>query len=157
MIARTSAGDTPYIRVRPPQSSLPLRRGQGSGSSPGRREASNDTGCEPGIRFQGRAGSERGRSPRSRDRRGRGKDPAAAVPAGPLTAQSTGGQSRQTGAADARNRQEIGKVGKRLRGDGAKLLKNGLAPQVGFEPTTLRLTAECSTVELLRSKDVSCH
>ncbi len=29
-------------------------------------------------------------------------------------------------------------------------MKN-LAPQVGFEPTTLRLTAECSTVELLRS------
>src|ERR1035438_6537558 len=28
---------------------------------------------------------------------------------------------------------------------------NNLAPQVGFEPTTLRLTAECSTVELLRS------
>ncbi len=26
-----------------------------------------------------------------------------------------------------------------------------LAPQVGFEPTTLRLTAECSTVELLRN------
>src|SRR4051812_36128456 len=26
-----------------------------------------------------------------------------------------------------------------------------LAPQVGFEPTTLRLTAECSAVELLRS------
>ena len=25
-----------------------------------------------------------------------------------------------------------------------------LAPQVGFEPTTYRLTAECSTVELLR-------
>ena len=31
-----------------------------------------------------------------------------------------------------------------------------LAPQVGFEPTTLRLTAECSTIELLRSK-VSLH
>src|SRR5579871_1699138 len=30
--------------------------------------------------------------------------------------------------------------------------KNNLAPQVGFEPTTLRLTAECSTIELLRSK-----
>ena len=29
-----------------------------------------------------------------------------------------------------------------------------LAPQVGFEPTTLRLTAECSTVELLRSMDL---
>ena len=29
---------------------------------------------------------------------------------------------------------------------------NLLAPQVGFEPTTLRLTAECSTIELLRSK-----
>ena len=26
-----------------------------------------------------------------------------------------------------------------------------LAPEVGFEPTTFRLTAECSTVELLRS------
>ena len=25
-----------------------------------------------------------------------------------------------------------------------------LAPQVGFEPTTYRLTAECSTAELLR-------
>jgi hypothetical protein len=31
-----------------------------------------------------------------------------------------------------------------------KCLK-GLAPQVGLEPTTLRLTAECSTIELLRS------
>ena len=27
----------------------------------------------------------------------------------------------------------------------------GLAPQVGFEPTTLRLTAGCSTAELLRN------
>jgi len=26
-----------------------------------------------------------------------------------------------------------------------------LAPQVGLEPTTLRLTAECSAIELLRS------
>ena len=26
-----------------------------------------------------------------------------------------------------------------------------LAPRVGFEPTTLRLTAECSTIELPRS------
>ena len=32
-----------------------------------------------------------------------------------------------------------------------KSMKN-LAPQVGLEPTTLRLTAECSTIELLRSK-----
>jgi hypothetical protein len=29
--------------------------------------------------------------------------------------------------------------------------KKKMAPQVGFEPTTLRLTAECSTIELLRS------
>jgi hypothetical protein len=29
--------------------------------------------------------------------------------------------------------------------------KKRLAPQVGLEPTTLRLTAECSTIELLRS------
>src|SRR4051812_8118595 len=28
-----------------------------------------------------------------------------------------------------------------------------LAPQLGFEPRTLRLTAECSTIELLRSKE----
>jgi hypothetical protein len=32
----------------------------------------------------------------------------------------------------------------------AKFLKN-LAPQSGLEPETLRLTAECSTIELLRS------
>src|SRR5579862_7972529 len=31
-------------------------------------------------------------------------------------------------------------------------IKRDLAPQVGLEPTTLRLTAECSTIELLRSK-----
>jgi hypothetical protein len=30
-----------------------------------------------------------------------------------------------------------------------------LAPQVGLEPTTLRLTAECSTIELLRSNENS--
>ncbi len=35
----------------------------------------------------------------------------------------------------------------------AKLQKN-LAPQVGLEPTTLRLTAGCSAIELLRSKIV---
>ena len=28
---------------------------------------------------------------------------------------------------------------------------DSLTPQVGFEPTALRLTAECSAVELLRS------
>ena len=28
---------------------------------------------------------------------------------------------------------------------------NVLAPQVGFEPTTYRLTAGCSTLELLRN------
>ena len=32
-----------------------------------------------------------------------------------------------------------------------------LAPQVGFEPTTLRLTAECSTIELLRSNRKVLH
>jgi hypothetical protein len=30
-------------------------------------------------------------------------------------------------------------------------LSNLLAPQVGLEPTTLRLTAECSAIELLRN------
>jgi hypothetical protein len=30
-------------------------------------------------------------------------------------------------------------------------LIDSLAPEVGLEPTTLRLTAECSAIELLRS------
>ena len=32
-----------------------------------------------------------------------------------------------------------------------------LAPQVGFEPTTLRLTAGCSTAELLRNIKSGSH
>ena len=40
-------------------------------------------------------------------------------------------------------------VNKRLR---KSVEGKSLAPQVGLEPTTLRLTAECSTIELLRSK-----
>ena len=31
--------------------------------------------------------------------------------------------------------------------------KSFLAPQVGLEPTTLRLTAECSAIELLRNME----
>jgi hypothetical protein len=34
----------------------------------------------------------------------------------------------------------------------SKHLQNKMAPQVGLEPTTLRLTAECSAIELLRNK-----
>ena len=45
-------------------------------------------------------------------------------------------------------------VGVNYWGGEIRMDKN-LAPQVGLEPTTLRLTAECSTVELLRSK--VCH
>ena len=30
-------------------------------------------------------------------------------------------------------------------------LRDSMAPQVGLEPTTLRLTAECSAIELLRN------
>ena len=30
-------------------------------------------------------------------------------------------------------------------------IEQEMAPQVGFEPTTVRLTAECSTTELLRN------
>ena len=32
-----------------------------------------------------------------------------------------------------------------------------LAPRVGLEPTTLRLTAECSTIELSRSEEKKCN
>ena len=35
--------------------------------------------------------------------------------------------------------------------EGNRWENRDLAPQVGLEPTTLRLTAECSTIELLRS------
>ena len=55
---------------------------------------------------------------------------------------------------NARNVGQLRTWGKRLRRQqtaGKTLQRMGLAPQVGFEPTTLRLTAECSTVELLRS------
>ena len=31
------------------------------------------------------------------------------------------------------------------------------APQVGFEPTTDRLTADCSTTELLWNKDIKMY
>jgi hypothetical protein len=36
-------------------------------------------------------------------------------------------------------------------GASRRRLGRRLAPQVGFEPTTLRLTAGCSTLELLRT------
>ena len=42
------------------------------------------------------------------------------------------------------------KCGEVLKGGGCKSLKR-LAPQVGLEPTTLRLTAGCSAIELLRN------
>ena len=42
------------------------------------------------------------------------------------------------------------KGGERVLGDG--LPEGRLAPQVGFEPTTLRLTAGCSAIELLRNR-----
>lgn len=48
----------------------------------------------------------------------------------------------------------LGKIlGKKQNGHlvGARTLLNLLAPQVGLEPTTLRLTAECSAIELLRN------
>ena len=57
----------------------------------------------------------------------------------------------------------FGGIGDILRNEGGEAKSDGvnkqgdsvrrgmnLAPRVGFEPTTLRLTAECSTVELPR-------
>src|ERR1700686_1266368 len=46
----------------------------------------------------------------------------------------------------------MGRFGWILGGGTARKSMKTLAPQVGLEPTTLRLTAECSTIELLRSK-----
>jgi hypothetical protein len=40
---------------------------------------------------------------------------------------------------------------RRSRSEGLLQVLERLAPQVGLEPTTLRLTAECSAIELLRS------
>ena len=45
---------------------------------------------------------------------------------------------------------ESGLFFSRLAGDSSS--GGTLAPQVGFEPTTLRLTAGCSTIELLRNR-----
>jgi hypothetical protein len=51
-----------------------------------------------------------------------------------------------------RTSQRRGGNGVKPRARKAKILEGKeLAPQVGLEPTTLRLTAECSTIELLRS------
>src|SRR5215467_13070675 len=71
-----------------------------------------------------------------------------------------GQRSRALGHRGIAQRCEIGspqksphsaqKTGLSLSFYRCKSLKN-LAPQVGLEPTTLRLTAECSTIELLRS------
>ena len=63
-----------------------------------------------------------------------------------------------TQVLDGSLRAAVDKVGSELftivhkpeRGDGANSLKR-LAPQAGFEPATLRLTAGCSTIELLRN------
>jgi hypothetical protein len=37
------------------------------------------------------------------------------------------------------------------------MLQKRMAPQVGLEPTTLRLTAGCSAIELLRSVVCACQ
>src|SRR5579884_1597037 len=55
------------------------------------------------------------------------------------------GESRKRGQLRGCTRREA------LTGGWESLRGKGLAPQVGLEPTTLRLTAECSTIELLRS------
>jgi hypothetical protein len=52
--------------------------------------------------------------------------------------------SRQFGFQKAFGNQAVNQRGETVR-------RKFLAPQVGLEPTTLRLTAECSTIELLRS------
>jgi hypothetical protein len=56
------------------------------------------------------------------------------------------GKSRKTSFGGTKAVQNFGIQRKRLENRGKRM-----APQVGFEPTTLRLTAGCSTIELLRS------
>ena len=57
------------------------------------------------------------------------------------------GQSRLIG-----NAARVRVIKLRVIEDVEELTEGRLAPQVGFEPTTLRLTAECSTLELLRNR-----
>src|SRR5579884_2563418 len=49
----------------------------------------------------------------------------------------------------------LGRIGSRylgsVAGPSGQLVQPRMAPQVGLEPTTLRLTAGCSAIELLRS------
>src|ERR1035438_8928333 len=51
----------------------------------------------------------------------------------------------------SRFRTIVGAVCRGSQGSAVFMRIKNLAPQVGLEPTTLRLTAECSAIELLRS------
>ena len=91
-------------------------------------------GPENGRKRLGRGISGRGIGAPTGKRETNGRDPERAKP-------------RPDGDLEAALRRQQ-TAGESLRG-------NELAPQVGLEPTTLRLTAECSTIELLRSSAIS--
>lgn len=74
----------------------------------------------------------------------------------PCEAADRRGRPDTAGKAETRKPRKHGQ----LRGCGRRealtngrggVRRKGLAPQAGLEPATLRLTAECSTIELLRS------
>jgi hypothetical protein len=63
--------------------------------------------------------------------------------------QSTDAQKTEGGSLQESLQLGVPTAAKRRRA--ARMLLKRLAPQVGLEPTTLRLTAGCSTIELLRN------
>ena len=104
----------------------------------------------------------------------RGRQPRAGVNKRWKTEPETQRNGRGAGVEPGRNRRAnrgvLERRDHRRRGTSSKVLRDAkddavnkrarksleekdLAPQVGLEPTTLRLTAECSTIELLRSKN----
>jgi hypothetical protein len=91
--------------------------------------------------------NQRALKPGEREKRGR-KQPSARFPCSVSHYRRDAGENqsrkvlKRKGTSTGRERQQLG------RGEQAGM---ELAPRVGFEPTTLRLTAECSTVELPRS------
>ena len=82
------------------------------------------------------------------------KHPEPCQPKNLLFSASEESQLRERDAADERtsfpdlhSRITVENLGVALKG----VSNQRMAPQVGLEPTTLRLTAECSAIELLRS------
>ena len=123
------------------------RRIRARGREPRRADACLRPTWEPDER-------ERGCASRRRRIRARGREPQASgrVPEADLgsrTSEARMRNRRRRIRARGREPQASGRVPEAYLG--SQTSEARMAPQVGFEPTTLRLTAGCSAIELLRN------